>query len=358
MNKPCPVGAGDDPAPWREPVRGGHFDTRLAALPGSEQMRAMLHGDAPQPPLSHLIGLRALAFSPGTATFEMPVTGWLRGGDGEVPLGPLTIPTDAAMACAIITLLPPGVGITTTELSLRRLRAAEPGETLRIDATAIDTGPPVALADVRVTGAGDRLIAQGGSLCMRLPPLTLESDPAPDLDPAGPDADPVDPAGPAADPDEPDPSPPPGPAAARHPAPSADPWERPAPPALAPVPPLSLLTGLRCVTLASGRATCELPATPWLTAPPPGRVQGGAVAMLADAAISAAISSAAPEGVRFRAVEIKLNYVRPLASDGRTARADARLVHGGRRTAVGEARVHDADGRLIALATGSAVAAH
>ena len=89
---------------------------------------------------------------------------------------------------------------------------------------------------------------------------------------------------------------------------------------------------------------------------PPGRVQGGAVALLADAAITAAVRNAEADAPPFQPVELKLNFLRPLASDGRRARAHGRLVHGGRRTAVAGAEVSDADGRMIAVASGSAVA--
>jgi uncharacterized protein (TIGR00369 family) len=85
-------------------------------------------------------------------------------------------------------------------------------------------------------------------------------------------------------------------------------------------------------------------------------VQGGAVAVLAGAAIDAAMQTAAPDGQRFVALELKLNYLRPLASDGREATARATLVHGGRRTAVARAEVVDADGKAIAVASGSAIA--
>jgi uncharacterized protein (TIGR00369 family) len=135
-----------------------------------------------------------------------------------------------------------------------------------------------------------------------------------------------------------------------------DPWERPLPADLDGSP-LDRLTGLRPVTAGPGEVTVVLPATRWLCAPPPDRVQGGAVATLADAALTGAIHTADTGAARFEPVELKLNFLRPLASDGREARAHGRLVHGGRRIAVARAEVLDADGRLIAVATGSAVAA-
>jgi uncharacterized protein (TIGR00369 family) len=307
--------------PWREPVRGGHPAPSLAARPGIELLRAMLAGETPAPPLSRLTGMRPIALTAGSARFEMPLSGWLCGADGRVPLGVLTIPADAAMACAIIGGLPAGVAITTTELSLRQVRPALPGRTLCTEATVLDLGSAMALAEVTLSDDTGALLARGGSLCVQLP---LSANDAGDGEPQG--ADPAAEDGP-------------------------DPWERPAPEAG-----LARLTGLGPIAIGDGRATYTLPATRWLCAPPPGRAQGGAVAMLAGAAIDAAMQTAALDGARFVPLELKVNYLRPLASDGRDARAEATLVHGGRRTAVARADVADADGRAIAVASGSALA--
>jgi uncharacterized protein (TIGR00369 family) len=323
----------DPDEPWRELVRGGHPGLSLAGGPGIDLVRALIADDTLQPPLSRLTGLRATGVGLGTASFSLPLTGWLCGADGRIALGALTIPADAAMACAIIAGLPPATGLTTTELALRQIHPAPRGGLLWAHASVLDLGPPVALAEVSLTDEDGRLLARGGSLCVTLPVTAA---------PAGTD-----------------PAQAPGAAQADH---GLDPWQRPAPetPSAPGTPwgsPLGRLTGLRSVAVAPGEATVALPATRWLCAPPPGRVQGGAVAMLAGAAITAAIDTAAPGGGEFVPIELKLNYVRPLASDGREARAHATLIHGGRRIAVAGAEVVDADGRLIAVASGSAVGA-
>ena len=259
----------------------------------------------------------------------MPVSPWLYGDDGRVPLGVLAIPADAAMACAIIADLPAGTAITTSELAMRQIRPVRAGGHAGDHGHRAELGPPappVALAEVTVTDDAGTLIARGGSLCVILP-FAAERGPGqrrggrPGAGP-GPDArttGPVAAAGPGR-----------RPVAAHRP-------ER---------------DGRR--PRARPRSRCPPPR--WLCAPPPGRVQGGAVAMLAGAAIDAAMQTAAPPQSRFVPLELKLNYLRPLASDGREATAHATLVHGGRRTAVARAEVADADGRAIAVASGSAIA--
>ena len=51
----------------------------------------------------------------------------------------------------------------------------------------------------------------------------------------------------------------------------------------------------------------------------------------------------------------QVNYLRPLASDGREATVRGMVLHAGRRVAIAHAEVHDADRRRVALATGSAM---
>jgi uncharacterized protein (TIGR00369 family) len=77
------------------------------------------------------------------------------------------------------------------------------------------------------------------------------------------------------------------------------------------------------------------------------------VAMLAEAAMEGALQTQAPPTTAYAPADLKVNYLRPLASDGREARAEGLAVHAGRRIAVATAEVTDADGRPIAVATGS-----
>jgi uncharacterized protein (TIGR00369 family) len=186
---------------------------------------------------------------------------------------------------------------------------------------------PLALADASLCDDAGRLIAHASSTC-----FIMEGD-SPDETVAGETVEADD---------------------------SEDPWRRAAPawePGDEAAPPLGHLTGLRAVMAHDGEATYALPATRWLCAPPPGRVQGGAVAMLAEAAMTAAARTAAPPDTQVWPAELKINYLRPLAADGREARAQARVVNAGRRFTLCGAEVRDADERLIAVASGSAMAA-
>jgi uncharacterized protein (TIGR00369 family) len=305
--------------PVREAVRGGHPPVDRLAWPGVEQVRAIFNGETPAPPISRLTGMRLTQFGAGTATFMLPLSRWLTGPNGSISLGVLTMPADAAMGCAIMTELPAQTPITTAELSLRLLRAPLPGGVARARARVVHAGAPLVLAEVELHDERGLLIAHGSSLYMTLGASSYRA--------------PVQTASPDQHGDGP------------------DPWERELETEVRA--PIELLTGLTPMAAADGQATFALPASPWFCAPPPGRVQGGMVAVLAEAAMEGAAATQAPPGTVYAPVDLKINYLRPLASDGGETRAQARTLRTGRRIAVVSAEVHDAARRPVALATGS-----
>jgi uncharacterized protein (TIGR00369 family) len=345
----------DRAAPWQEPVRGGYPEPGIFGLSGVEQLQAMLAGRTPRPPISHLTGLRLVEVGEGTAAFQLPMTDWLCVPQGAISLGPITMAADAAVACAIQTALPPATPFTTSELSLRLLSPVHPGGSLTAHGKLIQSRRTIALAEVAVLDEDERIVAHGSSLCFVAAPLSPA--PAPPADFVA-DLDPV-----------------PEPAAESQQSP--DPYLRPAAGQILtedvwqttsgldvllgqvagklPMPPIHHLTGLRPTEAARDEVGFVMPASEWLCAPAARRVQGGAVALLAETALSAAIQTGLPAGTALAPVDLKVNYLRPLVADGRLARADGRVVHSGRRIAVAGAEVFDADGKPIAVATGSAM---
>jgi uncharacterized protein (TIGR00369 family) len=351
-------------APWQEPVRGGHPEVHHLSLSGLDQLRALIAGDVPTPPIGRLTGLRLIEAEPGTATFQMPLSPWLCAPQGPISIGPLTIPADAAVACAIQTQLPPFTPFTTSELSLRLLAPAGPRGTVTARGTLIQVRRTIGLAEVRLSDDDGRLFAHGSSLCFlqpqaASPPRTDNTsredveDPQPTAEGAPPDQDPP----------SPDSEPDPHLRAVQGATLAAEVWEqrtgleilRAQIAGELPSPPIHFLTGLTLQTASPDAVTFTMPAAEWLTAPPPGRVQGGAVALLAEAAFDAAIQAVLPAGTALAPVDLKVNYLRPLRADGRPAAASGRVLHAGRRIAVAASEVTDADGKPVAIATGSAM---
>ncbi len=354
MPAPLKVSDPDRSSPWQEPVRGGYPDAGLFGLTGVEQLQAMLSGRSPRPPISHLTGLQLVEVGEGTAAFRLPLTEWLRAPQGAISIGPITIAADAAVACAIQTALPPATPFTTSELSLRLLSPVHPGGSLTARGKLIQVRRTIALAEVALFDEADTLVAHGSSLCFVAAPLSPRPSPPADSDDAG-----------SLSGTEPEPQARPDPYVRRT-AGQVLPesvWQTTSGldvllgqmAGQLPMPPIQDLTGLRPSGARQDEVTFVMPASEWLCAPARGRVQGGAVALLAETALSAAIQVRMPAGTAIAPVDLKVNYLRPLAADGRLASARGCVVHSGRRIAVANAEVSDADGKPIAVATGSAM---
>lgn len=318
----------------------------LFGLSGIDQVRALLAGYVPRPPIGHLTGTRLVEVGIGTAVFEMPLSDWLRAPQGGISIGPLAIVADGALGCAVQSGLPPATPFTTSELSLRMLAPAPRGGTVVASGHLVHARRRIALSEVSLTDAHGRLLAHGSSLCFVLPQLSPRPEPPAQLQPLEPTAY-----------DTPDPW-------ARVPQGEVvdqEVWDRlsglEVMRTLLPGgrPPIAQLTGLRLTAVRDGAATFVMPAREWLTAPPKGRLQGGAIALLAETALSAAVQTTLPARTALAPIDLKVNYLRPLAADGRDATATGTVVHAGRRLAVANAEVRDADDKQIALATGSAM---
>jgi uncharacterized protein (TIGR00369 family) len=251
---------------------------------------------------------------------------------------------DAALACAVQVGLPPATPYTTAEISMTFLAPCAPGGDLRAIGTPLHEGRPLGLSQAWVEDGRGHRVAHGTSSCFVLPKIE-GLDPADDL---------------------------PVPEVKDHPTP--DPYLRPAIGEIIewdvwralsgeeilqrqidgelPQPPIHYLTGMTLEKAVRGSVAFTMPAHAWLTSPLR-TVQGGAIAMLAHAALATAVTSTLEAGEAYRPVDVKVNFLRPLAGDGRDVVAEGIVTHRGRTLAVASADVIGADGKKIATATGS-----
>ena len=336
-----------DAAPWTEPVRGRYPDPSLLARPGADQLRALLE-ERRRPPISHLVGMELTEVGLAGATFAMPASRWLLSPQGIISLGTLAILADGPLGCAVHSALPPATGYATSELSLRLLRPVRAGGELIARGSLVHAGRSLALSAVQIVDGRGRLLADGSSMCFVRPLGAPPPPPAPEPAPTAPEGD----------------------------AATPDPYERASPGAVVeqsvweqmsglemlrahltgelPAPPIHHLTGLRPAAFDAGEAVFALPCHEWLCSPL-ATVEGGAVAMVADAALVSAIQTTVPAGVAVAAIDLKVNFLRPVLPDGRDLQAHGRVRHAGRTIAVAEAEVVNADGKPVALASGSAM---
>jgi uncharacterized protein (TIGR00369 family) len=120
-----------------------------------------------------------------------------------------------------------------------------------------------------------------------------------------------------------------------------------------PPPPIAVTLRMAVVDVADGEATFEgLPGEEHYN--PIGVVHGGYAATLLDSAMGCAVHTTLPAGVAYTTLTLEVKYVRPISRDTGTVRAEARVLHRGRRQATTEARLVDAEGgKLLAHATGT-----
>jgi uncharacterized protein (TIGR00369 family) len=320
----------------------------MMALPGRRRLECWRRGVMPPPPLAHLTGAMPTGFGTGTAEARMPASPWLAASGGLITGGALAILADIAFGLSIETELPAATPYTTAELSLSFLRPARPGDMLVAGGQAIHVGRSVGLSEVfAIEEESDRLIAHGTSRLTILPPLDPAPDPPESIDPhvAGPH-------------DSPDPylRPPPGGIIPQ------DVWEDLSGAEILtrqlagelPPPPLHHLTGLRLTEFGEGWATFAMPQSEWL-ASPTGRLQGGAIAMLADFAMLGAVETTAPAGLAFAGLDLKANFLRPVTPDDGDLVARGEIVHSGRTLAITRATVTNPEGKPVMLATGSSI---
>src|SRR5689334_17511459 len=84
---------------------------------------------------------------------------------------------------------------------------------------------------------------------------------------------------------------------------------------------------------------------------PIGMVHGGIPCTLLDSAMGCAVHSTLPAGAGYTTLELKVNIVKAIGKDTGPLRAEGKLIHAGRTTAVAEGRLVDEAGKLYAHAT-------
>ena len=334
-----------------EPVRGSFAyleQPGLFGMSGVDQLRLFIEKKLPAPPLTHLSGLVVEEASVGASTWSIPASPWWQTAAGVFAGGTLGFVADAALAGAVFTTLPKGIALLSSDLSINFLEPASPSsERLVARGTVIHAGRRQGLSEARVEDARGTLLAHATSRCV-LQPLPFDPPDAPEEFPAV-ESKSFD---------------------------TADPYLRPAegeivPQAVwdetsgldlmqlwhkgeRPAPPNCSLLGLRFVDVAEGSVTIAMPASLWFCTGF-GTFYGGVVTAFADTAINSAVTTTLPPGTSFGTLDLKVNFLRPVVPDARELVARATVEQRGRTIAVTTCRVDDADGKRVAMATGSAM---
>ncbi|HVL33558.1 MAG TPA: PaaI family thioesterase [Actinomycetota bacterium] len=331
---------------YEEPARGDYPPLDFIGMSGIDRMRAGVDGRMPYPPNHHLTGLRSVDVGDGYAVFSMPVSPWFQAYAGLYPAGICAVVADAPLGGAVLSKLAPGVFGVTSELSINYLRPVSRDTTdLFARARLINAGSSLGLSECVVEDAAGRVLAHATS---RYFLSTIDPPPSPSvMHPYAP-----------------------------HEYATPDPWRRPlgddgsrvesvarmtgleafhayaageVPPA-----PFARLLGIHPREATAGNVTCTMRASKWLTSPAR-TIYGGNLAFFADFLMTSAASTTMPAKSSVAMLDVKVQYLRPGLADDQDIVGTGTVVHRGRNIAVTRAEIRNAEGKAVALATGSAM---
>jgi uncharacterized protein (TIGR00369 family) len=119
-----------------------------------------------------------------------------------------------------------------------------------------------------------------------------------------------------------------------------------------PAPPLMSTLDFEGVTFGDGTATFRV--TPQeFHYNPIGTVHGGVFATLLDSACGCAVHTKLPAGVFYTSLDLSVKFLRPVTVDTGSITAEGTVVYLGRRTALAQAQITDARGKVYVTATSS-----
>lgn len=117
-----------------------------------------------------------------------------------------------------------------------------------------------------------------------------------------------------------------------------------------PDPPIAERMNFALVEVSEGRAVFQgMPGERHLN--PLGGVHGGWAATVVDSALGCCVHTLLKAGEAYSTAEMKINYTRPITPQTGLVTCEGKVVHKGRTLAVSEARLMDANGRLLAFGT-------
>ena len=134
---------------------------------GLDIMQALLEGRFPYPPIAETLDFFLVQVERGQATFQgTPLVKHLNP-MGTVHGGWYATLLDSAVGCAVQTMLAPGQGYTTAELSVNLVRGARlDGGPLRAIGTVLHCGRQLATAEGKIVDAEGRLYAHATTTCL------------------------------------------------------------------------------------------------------------------------------------------------------------------------------------------------
>ncbi|MGH6628003.1 MAG: PaaI family thioesterase [Burkholderiaceae bacterium] len=140
---------------------------QLAGKTGLEMMQAMLRGELPYPPIAQTLDFQLIEVDAGRAVFQGTPGAQHLNPMGTVHGGWFATLLDSALGCAVHTMMQPGRGYTTAELSVNLVKALTPKvQRVRAEGQVLHCGRQLATAEARLVGADGTLYAHATTTCL------------------------------------------------------------------------------------------------------------------------------------------------------------------------------------------------
>jgi len=136
---------------------------------GFDLLQMIKEGTLPPPGIASFFGLAMDVLERGRVVFSLDADERVHNPLGGIHGGAIATIADSAMACAVQSVLDPGVVHTSLDLNLHFVKSAQRGRILA-DAHVLHAGGRIATAECRVTTAEGTLLAHGSSTCLILRP--------------------------------------------------------------------------------------------------------------------------------------------------------------------------------------------
>ncbi|MFE0452773.1 PaaI family thioesterase [Streptomyces sp. NPDC058914] len=152
---------------WEDPSISAAAVGRATGL---EFLREMQAGRLPGPPIAATLDFSLDEVDEGRAVFSMTPGEEHYNPIGSVHGGVYATLLDSAAGCAVQSTLPPGMGYTSLDLTVKFLKriTADTGR-VRAIGTVISRGRQTALAEARLVDTRERLLAHATSSCILFP---------------------------------------------------------------------------------------------------------------------------------------------------------------------------------------------
>ncbi|MDM0040817.1 PaaI family thioesterase [Variovorax sp. J22G21] len=140
---------------------------QLEGKSGLETMQMMLAAEIPYAAIAKTLDFTIIEVAPGVAIFQgQPLPQHLNP-LGTIHGGWVATMLDSALGCSVHTMMPPGRGYTTVELSVNYVKGLTPRvPRVRAEGKVIHCGRQLATAEARLVGPDGTLYAHATTTCL------------------------------------------------------------------------------------------------------------------------------------------------------------------------------------------------